>query len=121
MCISCTIVPGTFCASVNRVFVVLSVLMLAACCCYCSINNRPMCLHACPSLQLLFDHQLNSIRLGAERTLFTESPAPHFVVRRYAALAASMLLLMAEYDGQTPGEGSRSKHTFLNNQFQFLS
>jgi hypothetical protein len=55
------------------------------------------------AVQLLFDNQLGSVRSGTERTLFNESPLPHPVVKRYAALAASMLLLMAEYDSDAPG------------------
>jgi hypothetical protein len=42
-----------------------------------------------------------------DRALFVESPAPHPTVRRYASMAASLLLLMAEYDkpdqATTPG------------------
>ncbi|KAJ9512046.1 hypothetical protein QJQ45_004603 [Haematococcus lacustris] len=56
-----------------------------------------------PRLKLLFDNQLHSVRSGQERILFNDSPAPHPAVKRYAALAASMLLLMAEYDTDTPG------------------
>ncbi len=68
--------------------------MCACRCCCCAA--RP---------QLVFDNQLASVRQGTERQLFQESPAPHAVVRRYAALSASMLLLMAQYDAaDTPGE-----------------
>ena len=41
---------------------------------------------------------------NAEKQLFVESIAVHFVVRRYAALASSMLALMAEYDDEETGE-----------------
>ncbi|KAG2482867.1 hypothetical protein HYH03_018212 [Edaphochlamys debaryana] len=56
-----------------------------------------------PRFKLLFDAQLQSVRPGAERALFVDSPAPHFVTRRYAALASSVLVLMAGYDSGDPG------------------
>ena len=54
-------------------------------------------------LQVLFDHQLSSVRSGTERPLFQDSVAVHTVTKRYAALTASMLLLMAEYDSDESG------------------
>ena len=54
--------------------------------------------------QSLFDAQLHSVRAGTERTLFAEHVSVHYVVKRYAALTASMLQLMAEYDSEDTGE-----------------
>jgi len=56
-----------------------------------------------PRLKMLFDMQLASVRTGLERQLFTDSVAVHTVAKRYAALASSMLLLMAEYDSDETG------------------
>ena len=52
---------------------------------------------------MLHDSQLASIRVGTERVLFLESPSVHFVTKRYAALASSLLVLMAGYDQDDPG------------------
>lgn len=56
-----------------------------------------------PRFKALFDVQLSSVRSGTERTLFAESVSVHPVVKRYAALTSSMLLLMAEYDSDESG------------------
>lgn len=56
-----------------------------------------------PRFKILFDGQLSSVRSGTERVLFQESVSVHGVVKRYAALASSMLLLMAEYDSDESG------------------
>ena len=53
--------------------------------------------------QVLFDHQLASVRSGTEKQLFHDSVAVHSVAKRYAALTSSMLLLMAEYDSDESG------------------
>lgn len=68
-------------------------LTTRACCLTCVLSHT----------QLVFDNQLSSVRQGSERALFTESPTPHTVVRRYASLSASMLLLLAAYDTDAPG------------------
>ncbi|KAG1668944.1 hypothetical protein FOA52_000988 [Chlamydomonas sp. UWO 241] len=51
-----------------------------------------------PRFKVLFDLQLSSLKSASDRHLASDSPDVHIVVRRYAALAASMLFLMAEYD-----------------------
>ena len=47
---------------------------------------------------MLFDLQSSSIRAGVERQLFTGEVAVHYVTKRYAALTASMLQLMANHE-----------------------
>lgn len=49
-------------------------------------------------LQVLFDVQAASIRPGNERALFSGAVEVAAVTRRYAALAASCLTLMADHD-----------------------
>jgi hypothetical protein len=58
-----------------------------------------------PPMQMLFDAQLASVRAGSERQIFSgdANAGVHYVVKRYAALAASMLLLMAEYESDESG------------------
>ncbi|GAX77086.1 hypothetical protein CEUSTIGMA_g4532.t1 [Chlamydomonas eustigma] len=56
-----------------------------------------------PRFKVLFDQQLASVRSGTERTLFQDSSSVHFVTKRYAALASSLLLLMTEYDSEESG------------------
>lgn len=51
-----------------------------------------------PRFKVLFDTQLSSIRAGNERQLYTGECAVHGVTKRYAALAASMLSMMADHD-----------------------
>mmetsp|Transcript_23537 Transcript_23537/g.64882 ORF Transcript_23537/g.64882 Transcript_23537/m.64882 type:complete len:760 (+) Transcript_23537:107-2386(+) len=51
-----------------------------------------------PKLKMLFDHQLASVRSGADRAVFVEDPAPHTIVRRYAVLASSMMLLLSKFE-----------------------
>jgi hypothetical protein len=48
--------------------------------------------------QVLFDVQAASIKPGSERSLFSGSVEVAGVTRRYAALAASCLTLMADHD-----------------------
>jgi len=56
-----------------------------------------------PHPQLLFDHQLASVRNGTERAVFVEDPSPHTIVRRYAILASSMMLLMSKFESDEQG------------------
>lgn len=56
-----------------------------------------------PRFKVLFDHQMNSIKAGSERTLFNNEAVVHYVVRRYAALTASMLTLMADHEQDEQG------------------
>ncbi len=65
-------------------------------------RTAPPCPRPLPP-QLLFDAQLQSVRAGTERALWVDATAPHFVTRRYAALASSVLVLMAGYDSGEPG------------------
>lgn len=62
------------------------------------------CACVCVCVQMLHDAQLYSIRSGAERMLFTEAHGVHFVTKRYAALAATLHVLMAGYDQDDPGK-----------------
>eukprot|EP00983_Pelagomonas_calceolata_P039058 1137030-Pelagomonas_calceolata.AAC.6 len=52
---------------------------------------------------MLFDHQLASVRSGADRAVFVEDPAPHTIVRRYAVLASSMMLLLSKFETDEQG------------------
>ena len=70
----------------------------------CSVWENPKPCPPPPLLQVLFDQQLASVRGGTEKALFVDSVAVHSVAKRYAALASSMLLLMAEYDSDETGE-----------------
>lgn len=60
-----------------------------------------------PRFKVIFDGQLASVKSGAERSLFQDSmnhsPSIHGVAKRYAALASSMFVLMAEYDSDESG------------------
>lgn len=49
-------------------------------------------------VQVLFDVQAGSIKAGSERSLFSGAVEVSGVTRRYAALAASCLTLMADHD-----------------------
>jgi hypothetical protein len=49
-------------------------------------------------MQVLFDVQAGSIKAGSERSLFSGVVEVAGVTRRYAALAASCLTLMADHD-----------------------
>jgi len=53
---------------------------------------------------MLFDHQLASVRTGTGHAVCSESPAPHPVIRRYAALASSMMLLTSKFEVDEQGE-----------------
>lgn len=48
--------------------------------------------------QVLFDVQAGSIKAGSERSLFSGAVEVAGFTRRYAALAASCLTLMADHD-----------------------
>ena len=69
----------------------------------CSMWENPKPCPPPPLLKVLFDQQLASVRGGTEKALFVDSVAVHSVAKRYAALASSMLLLMAEYDSDETG------------------
>jgi hypothetical protein len=56
------------------------------------------CLLALLRVQVLFDVQAGSIKAGSERSLFSGTVEVSGVTRRYAALAASCLTLMADHD-----------------------
>mmetsp|Transcript_35681 Transcript_35681/g.90202 ORF Transcript_35681/g.90202 Transcript_35681/m.90202 type:complete len:761 (-) Transcript_35681:796-3078(-) len=56
-----------------------------------------------PRFKMIFDNQSSSLRSGMERTLFNDSVQPHPVVRRYAALASSMLVLMSGFEADASG------------------
>eukprot|EP00877_Chromochloris_zofingiensis_P003974 jgi/Chrzof1/13578/Cz08g03010.t1 len=51
-----------------------------------------------PRYKVLFDVQQSSIRAGSERQLFNNDCSVHFVTKRYAALTATVLELMADHD-----------------------
>ncbi|KAL3686247.1 hypothetical protein R1sor_004269 [Riccia sorocarpa] len=54
-----------------------------------------------PRFKLVFDMHLNSIRSANVRTLWEDDVRPHYVTRRYAEFAASLLHLNKDYgDGQ---------------------
>lgn len=72
----------------------------------CSAGAYGTTSHAAPALtplapthlQVLWDMQHASIKAGAERQLFSGDAAPCATVKRYAALTASVLRLMAHHD-----------------------
>ena len=50
---------------------------------------------------MVFDMHLTSLRTANARTLWEDDVHPHYVMRRYAEFAASLLQLNVEYgDGQ---------------------
>ncbi|KAK3013965.1 hypothetical protein RJ639_008511 [Escallonia herrerae] len=54
-----------------------------------------------PRFKMVFDMHLNSLRNANVRTLWEDDVHPHYVMRRYAEFAASLIHLNVEYgDGQ---------------------
>jgi hypothetical protein len=49
-------------------------------------------------LQVLFDAHLGSLKAVVERSLFVNEPGVHTLTKRYAALSASLLQLMANQE-----------------------
>lgn len=54
-----------------------------------------------PRFKMVFDMHLSSLRNANIRTLWEDDVHPHYVMRRYAEFAASLIQLNADYgDGQ---------------------
>lgn len=55
-------------------------------------------LHLWPKFKMVFDTQLESIKKGNEKLLFSHSPTVHIVSRRFASMVSSLLVLTAGYE-----------------------
>lgn len=56
-----------------------------------------------PRFKGAFDVQLDSVRKGNEKALFTGSPSVHVVARRFASMVSSLLVLTAGYEEDEEG------------------
>ncbi len=58
-----------------------------------------------PRFKMVIDMHLSSLRTANARTLWEDDVRPHYVTRRYAEFAASLLHLNVNYgDGQVSAE-----------------
>lgn len=56
-----------------------------------------------PRFKAAFDLQLESIKKGNEKVLFTNSPSVHIVTQRFASMVSSLLVLTAGYEEDEEG------------------
>lgn len=56
-----------------------------------------------PKFKAVFDAQLESIKRGNEKILFTNTPSVHIVARRFASTVSALLVLTAGYEEDEEG------------------